>query len=116
MGVLGTVLLVFIVIHLKDFWASMHFGGVGMVDYQGQSYRDIYSLVNEWFHKSWYVALYVVSMAAVGFHLYHGFASAFQTLGLNHLKYNALIAVVGKSFAVIVSILFAIIPVVMYFN
>lgn len=116
MGVLGTVLLVFIVIHLKDFWASMHFGGVEMVDYDGQPYRDIYSLVNEWFHKSWYVALYVVSMAAVGFHLYHGFASAFQTLGLNHLKYNGVIEVVGKSFAVIVSILFAIIPVVMYFN
>lgn len=116
MGVLGTVLLVFIVIHLKDFWASMHFGGVGMVDYDGQSYRDIYTLVNEWFHKSWYVALYVVSMASVGFHLYHGFASAFQTLGLNHLKYNGVIEVVGKSFAVIVSILFAIIPVVMYFN
>jgi succinate dehydrogenase / fumarate reductase cytochrome b subunit len=55
-------------------------------------------------------------MAAVGFHLYHGFASAFQTLGLNHLKYNGVIEVVGKSFAVIVSILFAIIPVVMYFN
>jgi succinate dehydrogenase / fumarate reductase cytochrome b subunit len=116
MGILGTVLLVFIIIHLKDFWAEMHFGDMKEVVYDGQNYRNIYSLVNEWFHKEWYVALYVASMAAVGFHLYHGFASAFQTLGLNHLKYNKVIEVVGKSFAVIVSVLFAIIPVIMYFN
>lgn len=116
MGILGTILLVFIVIHLKDFWASMHFGEMPTVTYDGETYRDIYLVVNEWFHKPWYVALYVVCMAAVGFHLYHGFASAFQTLGLNHLKYNNLIQTVGRAFAIIVPLLFAAIPVVMFFN
>jgi len=52
----------------------------------------------------------------VGFHLYHGFASAFQTLGLNHLKYNGLIQTVGRAFAIVVPFLFALIPVLMYFN
>lgn len=116
MGILGTLVLVFIVIHLKDFWAQMHYGTMTMVEYDGKPYRDIYSLVNEWFQVDWYVALYVFCMAAVGFHLYHGFASAFQTLGLNHLKYNGLIQVVGRAFAVIVPLLFAAIPVLMYFN
>ena len=116
MGILGTVVLVFIVIHLKDFWAEMHFGGMTMVDYDGKTYRDIYSLVNLWFQKSWYVVLYVFCMAAVGFHLWHGFASAFQTMGLNHLKYNGLIKVVGRTFAVVVPGLFALIPVLMYLN
>jgi succinate dehydrogenase / fumarate reductase cytochrome b subunit len=116
MGILGTVLLVFIVIHLKDFWASMHFGQMPVEVYDGQTYRNIYCVVNFWFHKEWYVALYVVSMAAVGFHLYHGFASAFQTLGLNHLKYNQLIQNVGRAFAIIVPVLFALIPVLMYLN
>ncbi|MBM3178395.1 MAG: succinate dehydrogenase cytochrome b subunit [Bacteroidetes bacterium] len=116
MGILGTLVLVFIVVHLKDFWAQMHFGAMPTVDYDGTSYRDIYSLVNEWFNVGWYVALYVFCMAAVGFHLYHGFASAFQTLGLNHLKYNGLIQVVGRAFAIIVPLLFAAIPVLMFFN
>jgi len=116
MGILGTLVLVFIVIHLKDFWAAMHFGDMPTVTYDGETYRDIYSVVNEWFHKPWYVALYVFCMGAVGFHLYHGFASAFQTLGLNHLKYNSLIQTVGRAFAIIVPLLFAAIPVLMFFN
>lgn len=116
MGILGTLVLVFIVIHLKDFWAQMHFGSMEMVNYDGKDYRNIYGLVEEWFQKGWYVALYVFCMAAVGFHLYHGFASAFQTLGLNHLKYNNLIQVVGRVFAIIVPLLFAAIPVLMYLN
>jgi len=116
MGILGTLVLVFIVIHLKDFWAQMHFGAMKTVDYDGKTYRDIYSLVNEWFGMGWYVALYVFCMAAVGFHLWHGFASAFQTLGLNHLKYNGLIKTVGRTFAVVVPALFALIPVLMYLN
>jgi succinate dehydrogenase / fumarate reductase cytochrome b subunit len=55
-------------------------------------------------------------MGALGFHLWHGFISAFQTLGLNHLKYNGVIGVIGKAFSVIVPLLFAWIPVSMYFN
>ncbi|MFZ9504794.1 MAG: succinate dehydrogenase cytochrome b subunit [Cyclobacteriaceae bacterium] len=116
MGILGTLVLVFLVVHLKDFWAQMHFGQMPTVDYDGKTYRDIYSLVDLWFHKEWYVGLYVFCMAAVGFHLYHGFASAFQTLGLNHLKYNGLIQTVGRAFAIVVPFLFALIPVLMYFN
>ena len=66
--------------------------------------------------KSLFVALYVVSMLILGFHLWHGFGSAFQTLGLNHLKYNAVIKFVGRTFAVVVSALFALIPVWMFLH
>lgn len=114
MGILGTILLVFIVIHLKDFWAVMHFGELQpMADGEG---KDLYSLVAVWFKVEWYVALYVVCMGAVAFHLWHGFASAFQTLGLNHLKYNGLINFVGKAFSIVVPALYALIPVMMYFQ
>jgi succinate dehydrogenase / fumarate reductase cytochrome b subunit len=54
-------------------------------------------------------------MGALGFHLWHGFASAFQTLGLNHIKYNPVINFVGKAFAIIVPALFAWIPIRMFF-
>ena len=116
MGILGTIILVFIVIHLKDFWAQMHYGGIATVDYDGKVVRDIYTIVVEWFDKGWYVALYVFCMAGVGFHLWHGFISAFQTLGLNHMKYNPVINFVGKAFAILVPALFAWIPVSMFFK
>jgi succinate dehydrogenase / fumarate reductase cytochrome b subunit len=116
MGILGTFVLIFLVIHLKDFWAQMHFGGVSTVVYDGKEVRDLASLVDVWFSKAWYVGLYVFCMGALGFHLWHGFASAFQTLGLNHLKYNAVINFVGKTFAVVVPALFAWIPIAMFFD
>jgi succinate dehydrogenase / fumarate reductase cytochrome b subunit len=46
--------------------------------------------------------------------LWHGFASAFQSLGLNHKKYNAAIGLIGKGFAILVPLLFAIIPIIIY--
>ena len=115
MGILGTIILVFLVIHLKDFWAQMHYGGIPTVNYDGKEVRDIYTIVAYWFAVDWYVALYVFCMVGVGFHLWHGFVSAFQTLGLNHLKYNPVISFVGKAFAIIVPALFALIPVWMFF-
>lgn len=116
MGILGTIILVFLVVHLKDFWAQMHFTEMDKVVYDGSEYKDLYTLVNLWFHKGWYVGLYVFCMAAVGFHLWHGFSSAFQTLGLNHLKYNGVINFVGRAFAIIVPVLYALIPIIMYLS
>lgn len=116
MGILGTLVLVFLVIHLKDFYGQMHFGQMEMVEYEGERYRNIYATVAYWFEKEWYVALYVFCMGAVGFHLWHGFSSAFQTLGWSHPKYNPLIHFVGKAFAVVVPALFALIPIWMYLN
>jgi succinate dehydrogenase / fumarate reductase cytochrome b subunit len=115
MGILGTIILVFLVVHLKDFYGQMHFGEMAKVTYDGVEYRDIYSTVAYWFSVDWYVALYTVCMVAVGFHLWHGFSSAFQTLGLNHLKYNPIINGAGKLFAVVVPALFAWIPINMFF-
>jgi succinate dehydrogenase / fumarate reductase cytochrome b subunit len=116
MGILGTIVLIFLVIHLKDFWAQMHWGGVPIVSYDDREVKDLYTLVALWFDKGWYVGLYVICMLGLAFHLWHGFASAFQTLGLNHVKYNPLIKFVGRTFAIIVPALFALIPVWMYLS
>lgn len=114
MGILGTIILIFLVIHLKDFWAEMHWGGIPTANYDGREVKDLYAIVAGCFSRGWYVSLYVVCMAALAFHLWHGFASAFQTLGLNHLKYNMAINVVGKAYAIIVPALFALIPIMMF--
>lgn len=116
MGILGTLVLIFLVIHLKGFWYTMHWGPISTVNYDGEDVKDLYTVVDVAYQQSWYVVIYVVSMAVLAFHLWHGFASAFQTLGLNHLKYNPVIRFVGRAFAIIVPVLFAIIPIVMYMN
>jgi succinate dehydrogenase / fumarate reductase, cytochrome b subunit len=114
MGILGTFILIFLVIHLKDFYGEAHFGNLNTQVYDGKEVLDLYGQVAYWFKVDWYVALYVVCMAALGFHLWHGFTSAFQTLGLNHMKYNPVINFVGKTFAVLVPAAFALIPIWMY--
>jgi succinate dehydrogenase / fumarate reductase cytochrome b subunit len=116
MGILGTLILIFLVIHLRGFWYQTHFGNIPLVDYDGTEAKNLFAVVNEAYSQVWYVVVYVVSMAIVGFHLYHGFGSAFQTLGLNHVKYNPIIRFVGVAFSIVVPLLFAAIPVLMYFD
>ena len=115
MGVLGTIVLIFIVIHLQGFWYKMHWGNLPMVEYNGEQYKDLFSIVQFAFQEEWLVALYVLSMVFLGFHLSHGFSSAFQTLGLNHVKYSPAIKKIGLAFSIIVPALFASMPLYIYF-
>lgn len=112
MGVLGFVIFIFLLIHLRGFWYEFKFGSLPYME--GTDIKDVFSIVNEAYSNIIYVVIYVVSMGFLGFHLSHGFASAFQTLGLNHVKYSPLIKKVGAGFSFIVPFLFAIIPIVMY--
>ncbi|SHO63415.1 succinate dehydrogenase cytochrome b subunit [Algoriphagus zhangzhouensis] len=116
MGVLGTIILIFLVVHLQGFWYQMHWGDLPVVEYDGESYKDLFSIVTFAFQNELIVAGYVIAMGFLAFHLSHGFASAFQTLGLNHVKYSPAIAAVGKIYAVVVPILFALMPLYIYFT
>src|SRR5688572_29313792 len=116
MGIHGTFIALFLIIHLRGFWYEMHWGGIATANYDGVDYKNLYAVVDAAYNELWYVVLYVVSMLLLAFHLYHGFGSAFQTLGLNHVKYNPMIRFIGVAFALIVPALFALIPIVMYFN
>lgn len=116
MALLGLITLLFIIIHMKSFWYEMHFGSVESVMVGGDEMKDLYTITVAAFHQLWYVALYVISMTAIGFHLWHGFQSAFQSMGWNHPKYTPMVKTVGKIFAVVVPGLFAIIPLAIYFT
>jgi succinate dehydrogenase / fumarate reductase cytochrome b subunit len=113
MGVLGTIILIFLIIHLRNFWYEMHFGEVPL-DINGN--KDLYLVVSAAFAQPLYVALYVLSMVGLGYHLLHGFASGFQTLGLNHPKYTPFIKKLGTLIAILIPAGFAIIPIIMYFK
>jgi succinate dehydrogenase / fumarate reductase cytochrome b subunit len=119
MGILGTLILTFLVIHMRTFWFEMHFGSMPTINYEGSEilYKDMYLIVSEAFTQVWYVALYVVCMFALAFHLFHGFSSAFQTLGLNHHKYTPIIKGIGVGvFAIIIPALFAAMPLFFLLN
>lgn len=117
MGLLGTLVLAFILIHMGDFWWKMKFGSVDVVTYEGVAHgvKDLYGKVAVSFANPLIVGAYILGMFALGFHLWHGFASAFQTLGLRHQKYTPLIQGVGKVFSIIVPLAYAIIPIYFYF-
>ncbi|MGI4738836.1 MAG: succinate dehydrogenase cytochrome b subunit [Janthinobacterium lividum] len=107
MGILGSIILVFLIVHLYNFFWRARFG---TLDPDINKNDDLYRLVVSSFHQWWYVLLYVAAQASLGYHLWHGFRSGFQTLGLNHRKYMPLIKNFGYAFAVIVSAGFASMP------
>lgn len=166
MAVLGTLILVFIVTHMVNFWARMHFdknmplqtieinaGGMNQEFYVTtdggylptaqvesgaikivnrteffdaqanvkvkEGYKDLYKITVEFFKDAKFgliaTILYVIAMLVLAFHLYHGFGSAFQSLGANNPKYNSAIKKFGYAFAIIVPLLFATIPVYIHF-
>ncbi|RDV15793.1 succinate dehydrogenase [Pontibacter diazotrophicus] len=115
MGLLGTVILVFLIIHLWNFFVPARFGGLEGVVIEGAEYENLYVRVVESFQIWWYVLIYVLAMVALAYHLIHGFQSGFQTLGLDHKKYTPFIQMFGYAFSVIVCLGFAIIPLYFFF-
>jgi succinate dehydrogenase / fumarate reductase cytochrome b subunit len=113
MGLLGTVILLFLVIHLKDFWYVADFTEMA-VDKQG--YKDMYAVVLLTFNQWWYVLLYEISFLALGFHLLHGFFSAARTLGLYHPKYVKLVRYTGWLYTAFITLGFMVIPIFIYLN
>ena len=85
-----------------------------------EGYKDLHKLTFDFFRDAKYGLIftigYVLAMLALGFHLWHGFASAFQSLGLNNPKFNAGIKLFGKLCSVLVPLLFAIIPLYIHFT
>jgi succinate dehydrogenase / fumarate reductase cytochrome b subunit len=116
MGNLGMIILIFLIIHLYQFWLQMKLGNLVEVSYVGleEPVMDLYAQVALVYQNIGFVIFYVIAMAAVGLHLWHGFQSSFQTLGINHRKYSPLIHWVGKAYAIIIPALFALIPIWMF--
>lgn len=107
MGVLGSVILVFLIVHLYNFYYRYHYEPL---PFDSQNNKNLYAVVMTSFQTWWYVALYVLAQVALCYHLLHGFASGFQTLGLNHRKYTPVIKAVGYAFSIIVCAGFAAMP------
>lgn len=116
MAWLGIVIFIFLILHLWQFWLKMKMGILPPVEVEAYDHpvQNLYVPVAEAFANVWYCLFYVVCMVVVGYHLWHGFWSSFQTLGINHPRYNPLIKAVGMIYSVGISAGFALIPIWMY--
>jgi succinate dehydrogenase / fumarate reductase, cytochrome b subunit len=112
MALLGGLIFIFIGVHLGDFWLKMKLGALETVSYPGfDNIANLYQRVDLAYREWWIVLFYVLSMIVLAYHLYHGFQSAFQSLGLNHPKYTPIIKGVGTVFSILIPLGFAIIPI-----
>ena len=114
MIVTGTVLLLFVPLHVAMFKYGVAAETVHMTTVDGEPFRDLYRLVVDWFSHGPTVAAYVAVMLLLGTHLRHGFWSAFQSLGATNPRYMPLIHGVGIAFAVAIAFGFLFIPVYMF--
>ena len=114
----GMVIFIFLILHLWQFWLQMKMGilPAAEVPAYDRPVQNLYLPVAEAFQNIYYVIFYVVCMVVVGFHLWHGFWSSFQTLGLAHRKYSPIIKIVGYVYSIGVSFGFAVIPILSYFS
>ena len=102
----GSVIFIFLILHLQTIWYKFNFTGTEL---------DLYTITTKWFAHLWYSVLYLIAIVLLGFHLNHGFQSAFQTFGWNSKKYFPLIEIVGTLYAIIMTLGFASIPIYFYF-
>lgn len=107
----GSVIFVFLIWHLITF----KFGPYYEAEYNGVVMRDIHRLVVEVFQIPGYVIWYIAAMLFIGYHLSHGFASCFQSLGFNHPRYTPMIKKIGVFYYLLISIGFIAQPVYIFF-
>lgn len=120
MGLLGTLLFLFLIMHVYHFWTPSRLGGIANirplteVEYDGKPYHNLYAEMLKVFKNPVIVILYVLACISLAYHLMHGFHSAFRTLGVYNNRYLQMLRTLGIGFAIIISLAFAMMPVSMY--
>ncbi len=124
MGLLGTLILLFLILHLYHFWTPSRLGGyfniheLKPIAYEnGKGIHNLYAELLQVFQgNSLVVLIYVLGCFSLSFHLMHGFQSAFRTLGLHNQRYVVIVKTVGAVFSIIVPLAFAMMPLSIYFQ
>ncbi len=111
MALLGTLILMFLVVHLAKFWGPNRFSQT-----TGGGELPLYKMMYEEFQITWVLIVYLFGVIALAWHLVHGFYSAFQTLGLGTHRYKGIIKSIGVAFSVIVPMIFALMPIAFYLH
>jgi len=107
MGLLGVALLAFIIMHMVQFWWQYKVTGAR---------HDLYELVQETFKVWWMVVLYEIGIIALGLHLAHGIEAAHRSLGFYPTKIMRAMKYIALCFAIGMTVLYGLIPIIMYFQ
>lgn len=112
MFVLGTLITLFLVLHIMNFyWKLKVEKSVPAIMIDGSEMHDAYTLVAGLFKTSLaYDIVYILGAIFLGIHLTHGFWSAFQTMGWSSDIWRKRIEFVGNAFSILIAIGFSIIP------
>src|SRR5690606_18493270 len=111
MGLLGTIILLFLVMHFAHFWAPNRFQQL-VEGHEKDLYFEMEVVFSQWYN----VVIYVLGCISLAYHLLHGFWSSFQTLGLATPKYSGIIRCLGTAFSIIVPAIFILMPLAFYFG
>lgn len=112
MALLGTIILLFLIIHLSHFWFPNR-------SHQGFLLGEeinLFDTMKEVFSNIYVVIVYVISCISLGYHLAHGFQSAFKTIGVTNKRYHLMLSSLGYGFSIIVSFAFAMMPISFYLH
>ena len=111
MYILGFALLLFLVLHIWNFFYKFRYTEMPSVTVNGVTMDDSYTAVASLFQGSvLYCVVYILAALLLALHLSHGFWSAFQTLGWNNQKWIARLKMISTIFAIVIGVGFAIIP------
>jgi succinate dehydrogenase / fumarate reductase cytochrome b subunit len=113
MLVLGALVLVFLVIHLMNFYYIIKFNYESMLstEIDGVAMHDTYMLVSGLFKSSiLYNVIYILGGVLLGLHLSHGFWSSFHTLGFSNKIWMSRLQFLGQIFAILIAAGFSAIP------
>jgi succinate dehydrogenase / fumarate reductase cytochrome b subunit len=119
MGLLGTLILIFLVLHLFHFWTPARFTHAGLevpVVYNGVEMHNMFLLMKSTFVSPVAVGVYILGCLSLAWHLAHGFQSAFRTMGVYNKKYTTLLTTVGYGFSIIVPLVFILMPLAFHFS
>ncbi len=105
----GMLVLLFLILHMKDFFIAIKFGDLNGFDTD-------YDLLQGTFSIWYYTVIYVISFILLGIHLNHGFQSAFQSIGINHKKYTPWIKMAGVAYCILVTVGFSAIALFHFIN
>lgn len=116
MAILGTLILLFLIIHLAHFWVPSRFGGLEEVYYEDKKFHNLYLEMKNIFAEPWVVIVYILGCFSLSWHLLHGVQSAAQTLGWTNKNFFPMIKTIGIVFSILVPLIFALMPLAMYFG
>jgi succinate dehydrogenase / fumarate reductase cytochrome b subunit len=103
----GAIVLTFLILH----WFNFYFIKIGLVSGNPE---DFYSVAHNLFKIPAYDYIYLACFTLLGFHLFHAFYSAFQTLGLNHRLWNPVVKPIALFYAIIIPAGFAFISITLW--